>query len=391
MNNHISDISEYVENGLIRLTSDDEYTIACYSKSCFFGKDTWDEKTKTHRGQLYFKNYKVNKPFDKIFNVGEVPETEEELIYNRMKTEPFDIYDKANGHLFIVSMFYDEFFNRRVVYSTKGSLPNENNDLLNDDIKLFELLVPNINFMFPEYENVTLMFEAIVEHDQHSMYDNQVELYGDENTFVLLGVNTRLEENEEWVDESYKILTRFSNDLNLPIVKKHTHIPGKPSTWKEHKDTEGYVIKFINGDRVKIKTTEYWQNRFKKDLSPSKILNVFKKGGKDRIFLKLPEEVAQNVYDVIICGYWGWLDEKYLREPKLYMMNRVEPLNEFDIIWVFKESNFNNIQKSWIMCENNHTKMNIEDSRELKKEFVFDMLKTKKIDDLLREVVYNAI
>lgn len=387
---HISEISDYVENKLIRLSSDGDYTIACYSKSCFFSGDAWDNKTKKHRGQLYYKNYKVNKPFDKIFNVGEVPETEEELIYYRMKTEPYDIYDKANGHLFIVSMFYDEFFDRQVVYSTKGSLPNENNELLNDDIKIFELLVPDIHTMFLEYENVTLMFEAIVSHDKHSMYDKQVEIYGETDTFVLLGVNTRMEYNEDWVDESYKKMEFFADSLNLPIIKKHKHIQGKPTTWKDHKDIEGYVIKFLNGDRVKIKTTDYWKNRYKKDLSHDKILNVFKRGGKSRVFLKLPEELAKEVYEFISNEFSYWFDKKYLQEPKLYMINNKQ-LNEYDIKWLFNESGFNNIQRAWVIGKHNGKEIVIESNKDLRNEFVCDSLDKLHIEIGIKDIVYNAL
>lgn len=407
--------------GNLRMTQDsDGHQLFCYTKSCFFGKDTWNEITKSHRGQLYYENKPVNKPFKKIFNVDEVPETDHSLICERMKKEPYEILDKANGHLFIVSLFKDSKGEQHVVFSTKGSLPNPDNDLLNNDIKIFNALYgEKMDLLCNKMPYLTLMFEAIVSHDQHSMYELQVKQYGSENCFVLLGASvglgyvfdeskcitkssiyhsaynkTTLEE-DPWVECNWEILSSIANIIGCPVVQIYDELEGTPKMWKDHSDREGYVIHFLtNNDRVKIKTTEYWQNRFKKDLTPEAILSTFKSGGFDKIKDKLPEEIANKCISTIYDCFWFWHNNLLIDSKKVFDYGKDHDfkLTPKQRKWIFTESDFSQYERIYLMmlADNKDVDdlLNKKNYREMFYDWAID---NDFVCNILKEVVYNAL
>jgi len=309
-----------VYDGLLNVSRDEVgHELFCYSRECFLSRTNWNELTKSHRGALYKNGRPVNKPFRKIFNIDEVEETERDKILKRMESEPYSVMHKANGHLFIVSSYLDEDFEQQLVMHTKGSLMNPENDLLYDDIQVFSGLYSKglVNFL-KAFPNATLMFEAVVAHDKHSMYDHDKERYG-ENAFVLLGVNVF--EHNEWHELEPEGVKNVSKVLGCPHVDFFSTSEDLSKTfdaWYDHKNTEGYVIWFLNdGFRVKIKTKEYWANRFKKDLSVERILSMFKAKGDSKFQLKLPEEVSDDIIEIIDEAYRTWWSLHWIEAHKI--------------------------------------------------------------------------
>lgn len=404
--------------GNLKMTQDsDGHRLFCYTKSCFFGKDTWNEITKSHRGQLYYENKPANKPFKKIFNVDEVPETDHDLVCERMKKEAYEILDKANGHLFIVSMFKDSKGEQHVVFSTKGSLPNPENDLLNDDIKIFSSLYGDkLDILCNKLPYLTLMFEAIVAHDKHSMYELQVEQYGSENCFVLLGAsiglgyehdewtansiqhsehNTTTLYEDPWVEANWETLASLASYISCPVIEKYDEVEGTPKMWKEHNDREGYVIHFLsNNDRVKIKTTEYWQNRFKKDLTPEVILSAFKSGGFDKIEDKLPEEIANTCISTIYDYFWFWHNKSLIDSKKVFDYGKEHnfKLTSKQRKWIFTESDFSQYERTYLMMLADGKDVDVFLNKKNYREMFYDWAIDKVfVHDALKEVVYNAL
>src|SRR5690554_6002229 len=99
---------EYEARGLLRASRMGDFTLFCYTQDTFYGENTWDNITMNHRGRLYYKGVPVNSPMPKIFNLDEVNMTSFELISEMMCNVPYEVYDKANGHLFMVSTFVDD-------------------------------------------------------------------------------------------------------------------------------------------------------------------------------------------------------------------------------------------------------------------------------------------
>lgn len=297
--------------GMLKLNKLEDLELFCYTQDCFFGSNTWNELTKTHRGALYVNGQRVNKAFDKIFNVGEVDECSLDTVQHRMETEEYSVFHKANGHLFIVSIFEQEGSEfPRICCHTKGGLAHQGNDLLNDDIQIFySMYGEKILELADKFPNSTWMFEAIVSHDKHTLYDQDVERYGSENTFVLLGANIHSKAVGEWVEVPYEAMRLLSESfIGCSVVENMDQVKDlNIEEWYKHTDTEGYVIKFHSDNyRVKVKTKEYWALRFKKDLTTERILEMVKSKGDSKLITKLPEEVAEPILDVLSDSFMDW-------------------------------------------------------------------------------------
>ncbi|AHX01087.1 hypothetical protein M316_0022 [Nitrincola phage 1M3-16] len=305
------------------MKTDGEVELFCYTQDCFFGKDTWDDITITHRGKMYENGVPVNDPFKKIFNIGEVESVSEEIVMRRMQEEPYHVLHKCNGHLFIASCFKDDG-EWKIKYSTKGGLPNEGNDLLNEDIAIFrergfeqsieELLESSVDYA----DQVTLMFEAIVKHDPHTLYSMEVSMFG-ENTFVLLGCNGVV-----------GTLPGIAHTIGCPVTPVMT-LEGVPRDWLHHENVEGYVIWFpVSDDRVKIKTKDYWLARSKKDLTPEKIIGAFRSAGYDRLLNKFPEEVAEQFCMIVKEEFLYWLEEYEWQVEHIYELDELRLIGDTD-------------------------------------------------------------
>lgn len=310
-----------VGDGLLTYTRDEAgHELFCYSRETFLSRSNWNDLTKSHRGALYYKGEMVNKPFEKIFNLGEVDETEKGLVYDRMATEDYTVLHKANGHLFIISSWFDpELGGAHVVSHTKGSLLNPQNDLLRDDLNVFAgLYSAGMDRLLTTFNDVTLMFEAIVSHDKHSMYEHDSKRYG-ENAFVLLGANVKESPDAEWQEANYELLGYFAQIIGCPLVECGEP-DGSVDSWFDHSETEGYVIWFhSDGARVKVKTKEYWAGRFKSDLNVDRVMSMFRSSGKRKFELKLPEEVSDRIIELVDNFYKCWWSLEYVDSNKIFV------------------------------------------------------------------------
>ena len=301
-------LKPYLDQKLLKSNTLGDYTVYCYTKDLFFSGDAslWDDVTRNHRGRLYYRGAPVNHPLPKIFNMNEMAETAEDVVFERMTTEPYDVYDKVNGHLLILSMFHDDEGNRHIVLHTKGALEDmgENNILTSDkalyESKYREKFEQLFDFS-PDMKAATVCMEVISPHDKHTLYDQQLVVYGGEPCFVLLCAYVY--EDGSWHGAN---TNQFSTIVGMPVA---IHYPEMSELLKtkdvmlslhDHEGIEGYVIHFPEDDtRVKIKTKDYWRLRAQKDLSPERIVNKFVSKGCDGLQDLLQEELYQKVYDII--------------------------------------------------------------------------------------------
>lgn len=353
-----------------------------YSKQEFFNKDAWDEVTLSHRGKLYANDKPVNNPMRKIFNVGERPETELEIIKSRILNENYEVFDKANGHLFFLSNWKEGGEWMQAMH-TKGSLGSE---MIDSDCAIFNEqhgytdraigLIEDIGC--GDIANATFMFEAIVEHDKHTCYGYMCEKYN-ENDFVLLSVIIELDSGE--VKElSHDECVEIGVDLGCPVVSRET-LHFDHDTMKNKIGIEGFVIRFENGDRVKIKTDDYWQARFQKDLQAENLLNIWGSGGVAKAYDKIPEELATCFIGIVNSKLPEWFMATQLRmaENGMYLVD-------------VEDMKFSDMQPAEIMYKQN--KLNADNilyrvnkSKSLRKEFVqYALTDTAFIDTLKQEI-----
>lgn len=292
----IDELIPYIDSNRIaqRVTNHNgqDYELYCYTKNQFHEWE-WDEVTIKHRGKIYRDGKAINAPFDKIFNMNEQDSTSEENIDYLILTQPFEVLDKVNGHLTIVS---HDIELGNVLVTTKGSFGGELADLdceLMLKMKVDEAIKHNCL-------NYTFMFECLASYDQHLWYDEARRIYNTySDTFILLGATC----NVTGKSVAHDTLSHFAHLFNLPVVRRFRQLEGVDVSLDNlftHTMTEGYVFHFINtGFRFKIKTSEYVRLRYMSDVKAERIVNVLYRSGKENMYAEFDEEL-HVILDAVI-------------------------------------------------------------------------------------------
>ena len=185
----------------------------------------WNEVTLACRGLiLNDTNEIIARPFPKFFNLGE-PEAQE------LPPTSFQVFDKLDGSLGILYWLDGKPF-----IASRGSFSSEQSDKANELLyQKYVDVIPNLN---PSY---TYLFEIIYP-------ENRVVVdYGAEEKLVLIGI----------VETKTGIELPLVN-IGFPLVKEYTNFSKieelSQQKWENH---EGFVIRFENGFRVKVKFEEY--------------------------------------------------------------------------------------------------------------------------------------
>ena len=177
----------------------------------------------------------ISRPFEKFFNVNEKPETQLNLIRDRV----CEIYEKRDG-----SMVSSCLINDQVFLKTKKSFHS-------DVAKLANTRLPDNTREFCHamgFDNHTAIFEFTC-----SEYPVVIH-YQDNNPFTLLAIrNNTTGEYYTWTDlkaiaDYYRVptITRFNRSLDEILIELETI-----------KDFEGYVLILDDNTRVKIKSSWY--------------------------------------------------------------------------------------------------------------------------------------
>ena len=256
-------IADYVSKGLVIGQSHATLPLAIfnYSRTCQYDR-LWDDVTLNCRGLILDTNGNVvAKPFPKFFNY-------EEHTANEIPNELFDVYEKMDGSLGICFHYADEWH-----MATRGSFTSE------QAIKGRELLekYDYKNGMIPGY---TYLFEIIYP-------ENRIVVdYGGVEKLVVLGAYNNETGNEvsvyEMTNEGFEVVTRYN-----------TFGEGFDELKREISNSkEGYVIRFRNGMRMKIKGDEYVRlHRILTNFSTTDIWELLRtKGNMDEFLDRVPDE-----------------------------------------------------------------------------------------------------
>ena len=226
-------LNEYIEQSLIVANKHPEYDIWIlnYSPKAQ-SKKFWDEYTKSCRGMVIDANGNIlARPFQKFKNYEEHDPSEIDM------SQDFEIFEKMDGSLIIV--FYYEPRMEWIVAS-RGSFISEQSI---EGAKILGLKYEKLN------TNCTYLFEILYP-------ENRIVVdYGDRRELVLLG-NIITKTGEELPYD--KLVVLYSTYFT--IVKKYVLKDIKNlSDLKELEEDnrEGFVIRFANGFRVKVKFSEY--------------------------------------------------------------------------------------------------------------------------------------
>jgi RNA ligase len=290
----------YIDTGKVIKQNHPTLPLSIYNYSRTTQYDgNWDRYTLACRGLVLDNEGNViAKPFPKFFNYEEIKDDKyahcegcrksgmincahpEECGGWEMRSvipnEPFEVFEKMDGSLGIIFHYEGEWH-----MATRGSFTSE------QAIKGKELLDKlSKTALIPGY---TYLVEIIYP-------ENRIVVdYGDEEKLVVLGAynnETGKEvEVDEMVNEGWDIVNRYDGVNDYTKLKKMIS-----------NDSEGYVIRFSGGMRMKIKGDEYVRlHRILTNFSTKDIWELLKNGEPLEPFLeRVPDEFDKWVKAVVM-------------------------------------------------------------------------------------------
>jgi hypothetical protein len=273
---YLLNLQKEVDDGWIikKDSFDEELSIYFYSRTTQYER-RWNEYTLAARGMIISRDgYLIAKPFDKFFNIEEHDPSE-------IPNTSFDVFEKMDGSLGIVYYWEGEW-----KVATKGSFDSEQSNFAENLLKSkygFGSLISGYTYLveiiYPENR-------IVVDYD--GMKD-----------IVLLGAFDRFQK-----EVPYDSLKESSN---IPIVKRYDGMKDFFSlselNWFNH---EGFVVRFKNGFRVKVKFADYV--RLHKIITNVSSLDIWRALRDDVNF----EELLKDVPDEF--DEWVRNKEKELRD-----------------------------------------------------------------------------
>ena len=256
----------------------------------------WNEWTLACRGLIMDADFNiVARPFPKFFNL-------EELVDVSIPNESFEVYEKMDGSLGILYWIdYQPFI------ATRGSFVSE------QAIVATELLHTKYADSIPFLDKTkTYLFEIIYP-------ENRIVLdYGTERKLVLLAI-IDIQTGDEFPLE----------DIGFEIVKKYDGLNDLQKLKALEEDNrEGFVVKFKNGYRLKVKFEEY--QRIHKIVTQVSTLSIWEyiKEGQDLtpILEKVPDE------------FYEWVKATHAELLKNYAEIEVQAQKDFKVLENRKET-----------------------------------------------------
>ena len=240
-------------------------TIWNYTEEVQYG-NKWDELTLSARGLVTDEfGTVIGRPMKKFFNMEEGKHT---------PTTDFEVFEKVDGSLGIVFNYKGEW-----IIATRGSFTSD------QAIKGKEML--NGLKMDKVPQNLTYLFEIIYPENRIVVDYNQEKL-------VLLGAI----EVGSGVEVSRHTLEYFASEIGSDISKSYDGIKDYSVLKTMVKDNEeGFIVRFSNGDRMKVKGQEYLRlHKIMTNVSTTAVWEVLSNGGN---FENLLKDVPDEFYDKI--------------------------------------------------------------------------------------------
>lgn len=234
----------------------------------------WNEITLACRGLILDGDYKiVARPFQKFFNLGEF---ENQIVPNDF----FEVFEKMDGSLGVLY-----WIENKPHIATRGSFVSEQSQVATEMLHTQYMdVIPLLD------KSKTYLFEIIYP-------ENRIVLdYGNERKLVLLaivdtetGVETPLE------NIGFEMVNRYDGLNDLSKLKE-----------LEEANKEGFVVKFKNGYRLKVKFDEY--QRIHRIITQVSTLNIWEylKEGQD--LLPILDRVPDEFYDWVKITHAKLLD-----------------------------------------------------------------------------------
>jgi T4 RnlA family RNA ligase len=254
-------------------------TIWNYSQQTQY-EGKWDEITLACRGLVTIDETGevIARPFKKFFNMEEGKHT---------PTSEFEVYEKMDGSLGIAFYYQD-----RWVFASRGSFTSD------QAIKGYGMFVNLLNTSRTHFsKGYTYLFEIIYP-------ENRIVVdYVDAERLVLLGKIGTLS------GEEYS-LNLFRKDPAVDVVREYTIKDYTKLKSLIGDNFEGFVVRFSNGDRMKIKGEEYLRlHKIMTEISTKSVWECLSQG--DDLY-KILEDVPDEFF-AKIDEYAEELTSQYIK------------------------------------------------------------------------------
>jgi RNA ligase len=242
----------------------------------------WDEVTLQCRGLVTDTDGNVvARPFKKFFNMEEGKHT---------PTSEFDVYEKMDGSLIIIFWYEGGW-----VVASRGSFTSE--QAVAASKIFFDKLDHNFSI------GITYLFEFTAK------WNRIVVDYGEEDNLTLLGAIRTDDETEA----NYEQLEMIARGANCDVVKRYDGIKDYSTLKGIIKDNqEGFVVRFSNGDRMKIKGEEYLRlHKIMTEVSTKSVWEVLSNGDNMEDLLKdVPDEFYTKIkeYERELLGEYNKIE-----------------------------------------------------------------------------------
>lgn len=243
-------------------------------------ESAWDEITLMCRGLVTDdEGNVVARSFKKFFNWEENKHT---------PTEDFEVYKKEDGSLGILFNYNGEW-----ILATRGSFTSDQAIKGREILKKYRMTLLSDKDIYEAigYQNIedyTILGELCYK-------ENRIVVdYGDREDFILLGMVNK----NDGTELDYDKLLKVGEILDIPVVKKYDGIQDYSVLKGMVGDNEeGFVIKFSNGDRMKIKGEEYLRlHKIMTNLSTTAVWDVLSNGDSmDSLLKDVPDEFYKKI------------------------------------------------------------------------------------------------
>lgn len=278
-----AEVEKRIEQGLIDKTKHPTLPlwILNYTKECQFAH-AWDEYTNVCRGLIVDAEYNIiQRPFVKFFNYEEIEDK------TTIPNLPFEAFEKLDGSLGILYWAGDEPY-----IATRGSFTSDM------AVHATWLLHERYSEVTPRLDkSKTYLFE-IIYPENHIVVN-----YGDtDDIFLLAVIDTETGEDEDlrgYENIGFKTTPRYDGISDYKTIREHFSGDNK----------EGFVIKFSNGFRMKMKFAEYFRiHTLLCGISEKKIFELVVNGQLSDL-----ADIIENLDEENALMIKGWRDGFYER------------------------------------------------------------------------------
>ena len=268
-------LNQYIEDKQIIANKHPEYDIWILNYSSKTQADKlWNIYTLSCRGMVVDSVGNIlARPFQKFKNYEEHDPSEIDM------SQDFDIFEKMDGSL-IISFYYE--VKGEWIVATRGSFISEQSIVAREMLRNMDV----IGILKIE---CTYLFEVLYQ-------ENRIVVdYGNRRELVLLSrVNneTGFELNYDDLINNYSKLFTVVKKYNIENIKDLSQLKAL-----EEENKEGFVIRFADGFRVKVKFSEYI--RLHRILTNVSNLTIWEHLMNDNDFNELLDKVPDEFYDKI--------------------------------------------------------------------------------------------